>query len=271
MFVELNKIKLLKELNNEYEIYETKYYNKNLRDKVISIDMFDMPMIAGEGFVLGGCPREITFREIGFPVSDLSLYKIEKGCKDDFILNHSLEKLVYGLKYKYKNDENYYVTSSLDFAVDELIDPRRTCIEPFINSCIVKDYKNNTRTLFAYYLVKSDKDFREPDNIIALKLLPGIITMLENGLKLSEVVVIFKHIHSFEEKAVSFTKSEYLDSEVLVINNVPTSFDTHKYNELILKTVSDINTCIKEKKFSEIKNLNCCTECLHKRFCDTLP
>lgn len=260
---------LLDEINYEYESNETKYFNQDLKDHEETIDVFDIPMRVNNDFIIGGCPREITFREVGFPVSDLNLYKIEKNFKDEYILERSIVKLYNGLTNKLQK-EKYTIFHSLNCDMEDLIDTRRERLEPFRHSVYVYDKETKERTIMFYYLVQSDKKFKEPNDMIITDLMPGIINvMVTNDTK--EIVVILKHVHSFEEKAISFTKSEYLDSEVLVINNVPTSFDIHKYNDLILDTVKDINKHIKNKTFSDVKNINKCNTCLHKRFCDTLP
>lgn len=260
---------LLNEINRDYEINETKYFNQELKDHEMTIDVFDLPMKADDKFIIGGCPREITFREIGFPVSDLNLYKIEKGYKDDYILENSIAKLYNGLKNKLK-DKKYSIFHTLNDDIYDLIDTRRERIEPFRHSICVYDEEKRYKTIIFYYLVQSDKDFREPNNMIVIDLLPGIINMMASQ-RMNEIDIILKHVHSFEEKVITFTKSEYLDSEVLVIDNVPTSFDIHRYNNLIIKTAKDINEHIKNKTFSDVKNINKCNTCLHKRFCDTLP
>ena len=258
---------LLKEINSNYEKTEISNFNKQIKSKEISSDLFSIPMQVDENTVIGGCPRGLCFEQVGFPVSELNLYKIEKRKKNVGIIVGSMVKFYDGLRRKYL-PLGYKV-------IDNFIDDRsyREKDKNYLfldkQCCGVVD-KNNKVTLFFHHLVESDKDFRNSNVIAVTELMPAVVSLFKEVENLEEVNIILKHSHSFEEKGITFNISEYLDSHVLVINGEPTSFDINRYYDLISKTCENVLDYIHKKEFSPVKNEKHCSKCLYNAFCETV-
>ena len=259
---------LLKEINYIFEKEEIHNFVDSIKNKEIPIDIFSIPMEASKDLVLGGCPREISFRELRVQPSELSIYRIESNDKYETILINSIEKFYRGLKKLYKNNPRYYLYTSLDYDLDEILDIKENSLNVFShNIVLIKDKRE--KTMFIHHLVKSDKDFKAPSNMIVMDLLPGIISVFKEDGAINEIVVVLKHAHSLEEKTITFTKSDYLDTQMLLIDGEATSFDINKYDKMIKNTCKDIIKNIKNKELSNVRNINRCSSCLYKQFCET--
>lgn len=258
---------LLREINTNYEKGEISRFNKEIKNKEISSDLFSVPMQIDEETVIGGCPRGLCFEQIGFPVSDLNLYQIEKRKKNIGIIVSSMIKFYEGLREKYA-PLGYKIINNFTTERDyKNFDKNSLRLDK--QCCGLVD-KDNKLILYFHHLVESDKDFRNPSGIAVTEIMPAVISLFKETEGLKEVNVILKHSHSFEEKGITFNISEYLDSYVLVIDGEPTSFDINRYYEIISKTCKEIVDYVSRKEFSPIKNKKHCSKCFYNAFCETI-